>query len=55
VAGGQPVFLVVDRLAAFGDLDVADAPPLSIRIEGDADIIVLPDGSVRITFSDDDE
>jgi hypothetical protein len=55
VDGAQPGYLVVDRLAAFCDLDVADAPPLSLRIEGVAALTVLPDVSVLISFSDDDE
>ena len=49
-AHGRPVFVVVDEFAQFGDLDVAHAPPLSIRVEGDVDVIVLPDGSMRFVL-----
>jgi hypothetical protein len=52
---GRPVFVTVDGLAAFGDLDVDRAPPLVIRVEGDAEITVLPDGSLRIVLGSDDE
>jgi hypothetical protein len=54
-AGGQPVFVVVDEFAAFGDLDVAEAPPLSIRVEGDVDVILLPDGSLRFVLGGEGE
>ena len=52
---GQPVFVVVDGLAAFGDLDVAAAPPLEIRVEGDVDVIQLPDGSLRFELGGRDD
>jgi hypothetical protein len=55
MARGHPVFVTVDELAAFGDLDVRHAPPLEIRIEGDAEIIVLPDGSLRIVLDGEDD
>jgi hypothetical protein len=55
VTRGQPVFVVVDGLAAFGDLDVAAAPPLEIRVEGDVDVIQLPDGSLRFELGDRDD
>lgn len=50
VAGGRPVLVTVDALAAFGDLDVRRAPPLEIRVEGDVDVIQLPDGSLRFVL-----
>ena len=55
VSRGQPVFVVVDGLAAFGDLDVATAPPLEIRVEGDVDVIQLPDGSLRFELGGHDD
>jgi hypothetical protein len=55
MAGGQPVFVTFDEFAAFGDLDVKRAPPLEIRIEGDAEITVLPDGSLRIVLGGGDD
>ena len=52
----RPVFVTVDGLAEFGDLvDVAHAPPLVIRVQGDVDIQRLPDGSLRFTLRRDDE
>ena len=54
-AFGRPVFVEVDSLAAFGDLnDVAHAPPLVIRVEGDVDIFQLPDGTLHIVLDGDD-
>lgn len=55
LAGGRPVFVVVDGLAAFGDLDVGAAPPLEIRVEGDVDVIQLPDGSLRFELGGRDD
>jgi hypothetical protein len=49
---GRPVFLVVDDFAAF---DVGTAPPLEVRVEGDVDIIQLPDGSLRFVLRGEDE
>jgi hypothetical protein len=56
MASGRPVFVMVDELAQFGDLvDVATAPPLVIRVEGDVDIFQLPDGTLRIVLDGDHE
>ena len=50
-AGGQPVFVVVDELAGFGHLaHMESAPPLEIRVEGDVDVILQPDGSLRFVL-----
>ncbi len=54
-AGGRPVYVVVDRLAEFGNFDLAEAPPLVIHVEGDVEIFQLPDGSVRIVLDGDDD
>ena len=54
-AAGRPVFVAVDGLANFGDLDVAHAPPLLIRVQGDVDIRRRPDGSLDIVLGGDDE
>ena len=54
VSAPGPVFVRVDELAAFGDLDVAAAPPLVIRVEGDVEIIREPDGSLRILLRRED-
>ena len=45
----RPVFVVVDDFA----FDVGGAPPLAIRVEGDVDVFVLPDGSMRFELRDD--
>jgi hypothetical protein len=54
ISAPGPVFVRVDELAAFGDLDLAEAPPLVIRIEGDVEILQEPDGSLRIFLRDED-
>jgi hypothetical protein len=54
-SGGQPVFVVLDEFAEFGRLAHLDsAPPLAIRVEGDVDVIVLPDGSLRFVLGGED-
>ena len=52
----RPVFVAVDEFAEFGDLvGVAHAPPLVIRVQGDVDIRLLSDGSLRFILRRDDE
>jgi hypothetical protein len=55
-SGGQPVFVVLDEFAGFGRLAHLDsAPALAIRVEGDVDVIQLPDGSLRFELGGRDD
>jgi len=49
-ASGQPVVILVDDLADFGQPRTALAPPLVIQVTGDVEIVPLENGGIRIDF-----
>jgi len=49
----RPIFVQVDQFADFGHKQVATAPPLSIEVKGDVEIVPLANGGLRIKFIDE--
>ncbi len=49
----RPIRVGLDRPVVFGASDVRPVPGVDIRIEGAREVLILPDGSLRVVLGRD--